>query len=118
MINAERIASAYHVYVPRNLASAHVALVRRAEAQGWPEPPDVVQVARLFGVPAADLAPLVGLVSWREPGIRRTCWASDMRGEVRPDVEARLPLRQRLALRWFRATIFAGWFGRKPSLLH
>lgn len=114
----EQRASAYHAYVPRHLASAHLALVRRAEVRGWPEPQDVVDVARVFGVPAADLAPLVGLVSWREPGVGRSLWASELRGEVRPDVEAGLPLRQRLALRWFRATILAGWFGRKPSMLH
>lgn len=114
----DNLVEAYHAYVPRPLAAAHVALVRRAEARGWPEPPDVIEVARLFGVPSADLAPLVGLVSFRVPGVRRVCWASEMRGEVRPDVEEALPLRQRLALRWFRATVHAGWFGRKPSPAH
>lgn len=114
----EQVASAYNVYAPRHLASAHMALVRRAEVRGWPEPQDVVDVAQVFDVLPADLAPLVGLVSWRVPGVRRTCWASELRGEVRPDVEASLPLRQRLALRWFRATVYAGWFGRKPSMLH
>ena len=118
MRDIDTLADAYHALVPRPLRAAHVALVRLAETRGWPEPPDVMEVARVFDVRAADLAPLVGLISWREPGIRRVCWASEMRGEVRRDVEAALPDHQRLALRWFRATIRAGWFGRKPSLTH
>ncbi len=102
---------------PRPLASAHLALVRRAEVRGWPEPQDVLDVARVFDVPAADLAPLVGLVSWRRAGVDRTLWASELRGEVKPDVEAGLPIHRRQALHWFRETLHAGWFGRSPSRL-
>lgn len=41
---------------------------------------------------------------------------AELLGEVRRDVEAALPDNHRLALTWFRATIRAGWFGRKTSL--
>lgn len=118
MTDPGTLGAQYVAQVPRRLAHAHLALVRRAEARGWPEPLDVIAVARLFDVLPADLAPLVGLVSWREPGVRHPVWASEMRGEVRPDVEASLPEAQRCALRWFRACVWAGWFGRKPGTIH
>lgn len=81
------------------------------QADRWPKPADVHRFARLYGVPRADLAGLVGMLSMRPyPGMRET-WIDAVRDPERATPD-QIKQHSRAALRafgWFLCARDLGW---------
>lgn len=89
MTRDRRIVEGYGIVFDEPTRLAHQALLEWAaydpEGDGWPTPADVVRFARFYGIPAARLGGLFGLLS-RRVG-RRVVWADMARA---PEVGARI----------------------------
>lgn len=75
-----RIAAGYSTLLSPELRLAHQALLAWAnevEPDGWPTPASVTRFAAFYGVPAAPLGALFGLLSYRAGG--RTVWCDEAR---------------------------------------
>lgn len=75
-----RAADAYHALLSPELRLAHQALLAWAaemEPDGWPTPATVLRFAACYGVPAAPLGALFGLLSYRLGN--RTVWCDEVR---------------------------------------
>ena len=77
MTRDRRIVDGYSIVFDESTRLAHQALLEWAaydpEGDGWPTPADVARFARFYGIPAARLGGLFGLLS-RRVG-RRVVWA-------------------------------------------
>lgn len=70
-----RIVEGYGAVLGEDLRLAHLALLAWAGSRDrWPAPADVVRFARCYGVPAAPLGAMFGLMS-RRVG-RRVAWVA------------------------------------------
>ncbi|MCV6584426.1 MAG: hypothetical protein OIF47_02725 [Marinibacterium sp.] len=119
----DHLARAYALLFPSRLRKAHLALVAYAEQanpDGWPNPRDVHNFARMYRVPRAQLGGLVGMLCRREPGTRRDAWVDAVR---QPDVATPHLIRQhpREVLRafgWFCHSTDLGWLRLREPVLH
>lgn len=111
-MNEQRLRDAYEVLFPRRLRDAHLALILWAEGNrddGWPMPVDVAHFAKLYGVPRHDLAALVGMLTWRPPGARQTCWVDAIREGLPRRLTGEFTRSGLRAFGWFCHAADCGW---------
>lgn len=77
----ESLTAAYQVLFPPLLRAAHFACLEHARLtrdDGWPTIASCLAFAKLYGVPAAELAALFGYLGEGQGG--RTIWVDALRG--------------------------------------
>jgi hypothetical protein len=106
-VSARELVDGYEVLFDEPMRAAHrgcLSYARTFRGDKWPTPLDVLSFAKLYGVSAAELGALFGLLLQAREG--RQVWVDLMRGPVHP-LAANLDLgrAQTVALGWHKAAV-------------